>query len=68
MQPTSKLAIDKDLIGKRLDVFLQYCLDDGGNEILWSQGEVILVSDGGDFPNKQVLKACYKSGEAVMIR
>ena len=45
MQPTSAPAIGKYLIGKRLDFFLHYFLDDNGTEIFWSQGEAILVSD-----------------------
>ena len=68
MQPTSAPAIDKGLIGKRLDVYLQYFLGDGRTELLWSQGEVILVSYGTKIPKKQGQQACYKSGEAVMIR
>ena len=46
MRLTSAPDIDKILIGERLDVCLQYFLDDGGTEILWIQGEVKLVPDG----------------------
>ena len=48
MQPTSAPAIDKVLIGKRLDVCLQYFLNDGETEIRWIQGDLILVSYGGN--------------------
>ena len=53
MNPTSAPAIDKGLIGNRLDVCLQYFLDDGITEIFWSQGEVIFLSDGTNIPNKK---------------
>ena len=67
MQPTSESAIGKVLIRKRLDVCLQYFLDDGRTEIYWSQEEVILVSYEANIPKKQVQQACYKAGEAVII-
>ena len=53
MQPISAPDIDKGLIVKRLDVCLQYFLDDGRTEIFWIKGEVILVSDGTNIPNNQ---------------
>ena len=46
IQPTSATAIYKFFIVKRLEISLQYFLDDGGTEILWIQGEVKLVPDG----------------------
>ena len=58
MQPTSATAKENVLIGKRMDVCLQYFLNDGGTEIFWSQGEVILVSDGEKIPKKQGRQAC----------
>ena len=67
MQPTSEPAIDKDLIGKRLDVCFQYFINDGRTKLQWIQGEVKLLSDGENIPNKQGQKACYKAGEAGMI-
>ena len=68
MQPTSFPAIYKGLIGKRLDIYLQYFINNGTTDIFWSQGEVILVLDGTNIPNNQGWKACYKAEEAVMIR
>ena len=67
MNPTSEPAIDKDLIGKWLDVCLQCFLDDGVTEILWIQGKIILVSYGTNIPMHQGQQACYKAGKAVMI-
>ena len=67
MQPTSAPAIDKGLIGKRLDICLQYFLNDGGTDLFWIQGEVILVSDWTKITKKQGRQACYKASEAVMI-
>ena len=67
MQTTSVPAIYKGLIGIRLDVYLQYFIDDSGTELCWSQGEVILVSYGTNIPKNQGRQACYKAGEAVMI-
>ena len=46
MQPTSATAKENVLIGKRMDVCLQYFLNDGGTDILWIQGGVISASDG----------------------
>ena len=43
MWPTSEPDIDNGLIGKRLDVCLQYFLDDGKTDILWSQWWVLLL-------------------------
>ena len=68
MRLTSAPDIDKILIGERLDVCLQYFLDDGGTELSWIQGEVILVPYGTNIPNKQGRQACYKAGKNVMIR
>ena len=48
MQPTSMPKIDKTLIGTRLDICEKYDLDEGGSELRWSQGEVILISDGSN--------------------
>ena len=67
MRLTSAPDIDKILIGERLDVCLQYFLDDGGTELSWIQGEVILVPYGTNIPNKQGRQACYKAGKNVMI-
>ena len=65
--PTSAPYIYKYFIGKRLDISLQYFLGDGRTEILWSKGEVILISDGTNIPNNQGKQACYRAGKAVMI-
>ena len=56
------------MIEKRLDFCFQYFLDDGGTEIIYIQGRLILVSDGTNIPNNQGGQACYKAVEAVMIR
>ena len=48
MQPTIMPPIDKNLIGKRLDICEKYSLDKGGSELRWSQGKVVLVSNGSN--------------------
>ena len=53
MQYNSAPAIDKYFIGKRLDICLQYFIDDGGTRLPWIQREIILVSDG---KNPQIIK------------
>ena len=45
MQISSQTCVDRSIIGKRLDVCVSYCLDKGGNELRWSQGGVILISN-----------------------
>ena len=67
MHPNSVPYIDKYLIGKRLDIFLQYFLNDGVTELLWIQGVVMLVSGRTNIPKNQGGQACYKAGESVMI-
>ena len=52
MQPTSVPAIYKYMIGKWLEIFLQYFLNGGGTEYFWRQVEVILVSDRINIPKK----------------
>ena len=61
MQPTSAPAIDKGLIGKRLEVCLQYFIDDDGTEIIQRQGEVTLVLYGTNIRNDQGQQARYKA-------
>ena len=39
-------VVNNGLIGQRLDICESYNLDKGGTELRWSQGEVVLVSDG----------------------
>ena len=38
IQPTSEPAMEKYLIGKRLEICHQYFLNDGGTELCWSKG------------------------------
>ena len=56
IQPTSAPSKYKGLIGKCLDVCLQYFLGDGGTELLCIQGEVILVPYGTIFQRIKVYK------------
>ena len=58
MRPTSAPAIDKGLIVKRLDICFQYFINDGGTELLWIQGGVILASDGKNIPKKYGQQVC----------
>ena len=67
MQPSSMPKIDKYLIGKRLDICESYDLEEGGSELRWNQGKVVLVSNGANIVKIGSITACYKSGEAVMI-
>ena len=68
MQPLSMPVVDKKLIGKRLDVCFEWNLEEGRTELRWSQGEVVDVSDGSNILKHGARSACYKKGEAVMIR
>ena len=68
IQPMSRPTINKQLIGKRLDVCLIYELDVGGTELRWCQGEVILISDGSNILKPGARTAKFKAGEAVRIR
>eukprot|EP00966_Prymnesium_polylepis_P004939 113494-Prymnesium_polylepis.1 len=57
------------LLGKRVDVCCRYMLDGGGSELRWSQGQVILVSDGKNIrmpPPARIAK--FKANEAVLVR
>ena len=42
-------------------------IDDGRNDLQWSQVEVILVSYGTNIPKNQSRQACYKAGDAIMV-
>ena len=44
----------------------KYDLDEGGSELRWSQGEVILISDGSNIIKQGACTAYYKVGEAVL--
>ena len=69
MQPPSMPEINKNLVGTRLDVCILYILDDSNKEELrWSQGEVIGISDGKNMIRCGHRTACYKKGEAVQIK
>jgi hypothetical protein len=70
MQPHSQPVVDCSLIGTRLDVCHKYDLNDGsnGSQLHWSQGVVILVSDGTNIVKIGSRTACYNAGEAVIIR
>ena len=68
MQPLTMPPVDKRLIGRRLDVCFEWNLVEGGTELRWSQGEVVDVSDGTNILKPGARTACYKKGEAVMIR
>ena len=68
MQPLSMPLIDNKLIGKRLDVCHTWDLEEGGTELRWSQGEVIEISNGSNILKPGAHAACYKKGEAVMIK
>ena len=67
MQPISQPKIDKNLIGRRLDVCDKYDLEEGGTEIRWSQGEVIAISDGFNMLKLGARTVKFKLGESVMI-
>ena len=60
--------IDRSIIGTRLDVCCEWNLEEGGTELSWSQREVVDVSDGTNILKPGARTACYKKGEAVMIK
>ena len=68
MQPASMPVVNNGLIGQRLDICESYNFDEGSTKLRWSQGEVVLVSDGFNIVKQNARSACYKKGEAVMIR
>ena len=39
IQPMTRPLVDKNLLGKRLDVCFEYELEEGGNELRWCQGK-----------------------------
>ena len=43
---TSRPMVDKGLLGRRLDVCCSYEPAEGGSELRWCPGKVVLVSDG----------------------
>ena len=51
--------IDNGLVGKRLDICEKYTLDEGNTELRWSQGTVILVSNGSNIIKIGSRTACY---------
>ena len=55
----------KKLLGKRLDVCCSYQLDEGGSELRWCQGLVVLVSDGHNI--KKGPRSWWGAGKVVMI-
>ena len=67
MQSMSRPTINKQLLGKRLDVCFEYELEIGGTELRWSQGEVIMISDGSNILKPGARTAKFKAGEAVRI-
>ena len=67
-QLASMPVVDDTLVGQRLDICECYDLEEGGTELRWSQGEVILVSNGSNILKPNARSACYKRGEAVMIK
>ena len=60
--------IDRHLIGKRLEMCESYDLQEGGSELRWSQGKVMLISNGSNILKIGSCTACYKTIEAVLIR
>ena len=68
MQPSSMLLVDKEIIGKRLDVYFEYDLEEGQTELRWYQGEVINIWDGLHIVKPRARTSCFKKGEAVMIK
>ena len=68
MQPVLISVVNNGLIGQRLDICESYNLDKGGTELRWSQGEVVLVSNGFNIVKPNARSECYKKGEVVMIQ
>ena len=61
MQPSSQPCVAISLLGKRLDVCVAYDMDEGGTEIRWSQGEVILVSNVSHIVKPVTRSSCFKA-------
>ena len=68
LQPTTMPQVDRDLVGKRLDVCCKCLLEEGGEVLRWCQGEVLSVSNGDNIVKPGKFKVCHKQGEAVMFQ
>ena len=68
INPSSQTCVDIKLLSKRLDVCVSYDLDEGGTDIRWSQGEVILFSNGSNILKTGARSECFKAGEAIIMR
>ena len=68
MQPLSMPAINSRMLGMRLAICEAYDLKKGGIELRWSQGEVVKISNGTNILKSGARSACYKTGEAVMMK
>ena len=68
MHPSSHPCVDRSLLVKRLDVCVAYDLYEGGTDLRWSQEGVILVSNCSNIVNQCERSACFKAGEAVIMR
>ena len=67
MKPQSMPKVDDGLVGKLLDICEKYSLEEGGTELRWSQGKVILVSNGSRIFKIGSRTACYKKSETIMM-
>ena len=50
-----------------LDICENYDLEEGGSELRWSQGKVVLVSNDSNIVKIGYHTAFYKAGEIVLI-
>ena len=63
----SRPIINKLLIGKQIDVCPEYELEEGGTELRWCQGKVILISDASKILLPGARTAKFKVGESVIV-
>ena len=47
---------------------VSYDLDERGTDLRWSHAEVIIVSNGSNIVKLGSRNACFKAGEAVIMR
>ena len=67
MHPYSQPFVDISLLGKLLDLCVAYDMDEGVTSLRWSQGGVIIVSNGSNIVKPGTIIALFQAGDGVII-
>ena len=59
MHPYSQPFVYRSLLGKQLDVFIAYDMDEGVTELKWFQGEGVIIVSNGSIIVKPGEKSAY---------